>query len=668
MRLVVHPSFEPASLPRVLELWNSRVPLFDRLEVRRPEELAWGLSAAPGEEELRVFLLDAPGLAQALAAGFEALLQRAPRPALVALLPSIDSPAPSLPPGLRADRLDAPAIFAAAGVDAPLDPQAARLANLPYRDSALLALGTAIFRRAYARLGPEPKLLAVDCDGTLWQGLCSELGPEGVTVGPGELALHRYLLAQKKAGRLLALVSKNTPEDVEAVFARRSDLAIARGDFVAAKIGWQTKGQALRELARELGLGLDSFLLLDDSPAECAEASAALPEVAVLVRPAAEPVAMLEAAWLLDPRVDQNGGLGEARTRLYQEEAERRRALRDAPSFAEHVRSLEVRTEIRDAAPEEAGRIFELAQRTNQFNTSAKRPSAEEVAAKIAAGELLAISVRDRFGDYGLSGAMFLARDGAALRCERWLLSCRVLGRGVEADSFDALARHARDLGATELQLSCARLPRNTPAQRFVEQLGAQQGPRPGAAPAGARGASEGSIALRFSPGSIARAPRLFQAPGDEPAEGVPRLARGARAPDWNAVSALTRSPAALAEALGVEADHPAARVTPGDEGILEVIGEVMGRKVRPDDNLYALGADSLRLMRILARLSSQLGLELPPGEILYRADVARLLELAHRGRGAEADSGDDEAFLAAHLGALRDDPEEDEAEADPAR
>ncbi len=650
MRLVVHPSFEPASLSRVLELWNSRVPLFERVEVRRPEELAWGLAAAPNDDELRAFLLDADGLAKAIAGGLRETLTGAAKSALLVTLPSVNQAAPAIPAELRGDRLDANAIFAAAGVQQPLDPESLRLAGVPYRDSALLALGTAIFRRAFARLGPEPKVLAIDCDGTLWQGLCAELGPEGVTVGPDELALHRYLVEQKKLGRLLALVSKNVPEDVEAVFARHPGLAISRSDFVAARIGWQPKQQSLQELARELGLGLDSFLLLDDSPAECAEASAALPEVAVLVRPLTSPVAMLESAWLLDARVGTGGGLGEARTRLYQEEAERRRALRDAPSFAEHVRSLEVRTEVRAATPAEAGRIFELAQRTNQFNTRGQRPSEEEVAARLAAGELLAISVRDRFGDYGLSGAMFLRREGAALRCERWILSCRVLGRGVEADSFEALASRAKESGATGLRLDCERLPRNTPAQRFLEQLGA--------ANPGSIAHSEEDLSARFSLAQLAPAPRLFQAPG-ETNESGPRLARGTRAPDWNAIAALTRSPAALAEALGVEADHPAPRVQAGDEGVLEVIGEVMGRKVAQGDNLYSLGADSLRMMRILARLSSQLGLELPVGEILYRADVAHLLELARRERKPEANASDDD-FLAAHLGALHDEDDAD--------
>src|SRR5262249_26325231 len=156
-----------------------------------------------------------------------------------------------------------------------------------------------------------------------------------ITIGPDERELHAFLLEQKRAGRLLTLVSKNILDDVEAVFAKRADLGVSRSDFVAAKVGWGSKSAALREIAHELSLGLDAFVLIDDSPAECAEVSAALPEVAVLVRPADAPASTLRAAWRLDLRAAATGTLGEARTRMYRDEAQRREALRQAPSYAE---------------------------------------------------------------------------------------------------------------------------------------------------------------------------------------------------------------------------------------------------------------------------------------------------------------------------------------------
>ncbi|MEZ0313478.1 MAG: HAD-IIIC family phosphatase [Myxococcota bacterium] len=649
--MAVFCSFEPASLPRALAHWNARVPLFSAIEVQRPEALTWGLTSPVATDELRVIMLDAKAAAEAFVAGVPVALSGSASPPLLVMLPSLDAP-PLVPPaGAQCDLLDGAAVFAAADIARPLDAEGLRLAGLPFHERAYLALATAVFRRAYARLAPEPKVLAIDCDGTLWQGLCAEAGPHGVIVGPAETALHAFLREQKRAGRLLALVSKNVAEDVEAVFAQRDDLGLSRSDFVAAKVSWQPKSQALRELAAELSLGLDAFVFIDDSPAECAEVASALPEVAVLMRAAFEPARALAAAWLLDTR-ERTGALGEARTRLYQEEAQRRQAQRAAPSYSEHVRSLAVRTEVRLCRDDEATRVFELAQRTNQFNTAASRPSPEEVVARVAAGEVWSLNVRDRFGDYGASGALFLKRRGAVLQLERWLLSCRVLGRGVEADVFDAVVRLAREQGAEQLALSCERLPRNLPAQRFLDAVARANGAQPHQTEA---------LACELDVRNIGPAPRFFEIT-NETEQAAPR-GTTARAPDWGAVAALTLSQLELAGALNlsVETIGDSEPLAAGDDGVLAVIGDVMGRPVKREDNLYALGADSLRMMRILARLRGRLGLALPVGEILYRADVGHFLELAARARKATAPlvaatADIDDAFVDAYMRELHAD------------
>jgi aryl carrier-like protein len=334
----------------------------------------------------------------------------------------------------------------------------------------------------------------------------------------------------------------------------------------------------------------------------------------VVQRPATGIAALWDAVWPFDLAAAV-GALGEARTRLYQEEAQRRDAQRAAPSFAEHVASLRVRCEVRLAGSADEARLFELAQRTNQFNTRAGRPSQEEVRAAVAGGRALAVFVSDRFGDYGLSGAVLLgAPDGDALVAERLLLSCRVLGRGVEETLVEALLARAREAGCAALAVPLDETPRNLPARRFLARHApGQGGPR-----------------LRFA-ASFGPLQRHFS---EQPEDEARAMVRSPAAPDWMEVARLTVDLRRLACAAGLVTDPSLAPVPPrppaeGEAGVLEVLSEVLERPVRRGDNLYALGADSLRLVRVLARLKSRLGLDLPIGEVVHRADVADLLALA---------------------------------------
>jgi FkbH-like protein len=636
MKLSVYGSFEPALLNRALSHWNERVPLFSTVAVYGPSLLGWGLRSEVAEGELRILALDRAGLLLATAEGVPMALQpgaKGPVP-LVVLCPGADgAPDASLLAGVRGEQVEC--LFAA-GVDQLLDPESERAGGVPYTDAFYLALATVIFRRAHARLRPEVKVIAVDCDGTLWQGLCAEDGPEGVSVGSEELALHAMLLAQKRTGRVLVLVSKNVPADVEAVFERRGDLGLSLADVVAVRAGWDPKAVVLQRLSRELGLGLDTFLFIDDSPAECALVAAALPEVAVLRRPPDGVRSLLEAAWPLDLRADLPGALGAARTSLYQGEEKRRAAMQTAPSFSEYVDSLDVRVSLAQATENDEGRVFELTQRTNQFNTRADRPSAETVRQAIGAGRVLVARVADRFGDYGLCGVVFLAAFAETLVVERLLLSCRVLGRGVEEEIFDGLVARARAQGLAALEIALTGTQRNLPARNFVERVAADFRSR----------AREEGGGYRFVLQGLGRCLRQLDRAVDDPPE---ERVSDWRAPDWNAVAELTRDPAALGVLLGLAPESKA-----GGESVLAVVAEVLGRPVSRSDNLYALGADSLRMVRILARLRSKLGVEVPIAELLYRGDVEDLIALAERGARQPED---DPAFLA-QLGSLYDEEE----------
>ena len=162
------------------------------------------------------------------------------------------------------------------------DPHADELGHVPYTPEFFAVLGTLIARKLHAARTNRYKVIALDCDETLWSGVCGEDGPQGVRLEAGYLALQQFMLAQREAGMLLCLSSKNNPEDVYETFRVHTEMPLRLKHFAATRLNWEPKSTNLRSLADELGLAIDSFILVDDSATECAEVQARCPEVLTL--------------------------------------------------------------------------------------------------------------------------------------------------------------------------------------------------------------------------------------------------------------------------------------------------------------------------------------------------------------------------------------------------
>jgi len=189
------------------------------------------------------------------------------------------------------------------------DPVRDRIGHIPYTQAGYAALALGLGRVLHGCLTQPAKVLVVDCDNTLWGGVVGEDGASGVTIAPGHRALQAFLLRRKQAGQLITLASKNAEADVWTVFDSRADMLLSRADIAAWRIDWQPKADNIHALADELALGLDSFIFLDDSPAECAAVAAALPEVTVVQLPgdAAAFEAFLAAHWAFDQNLGRYG-------------------------------------------------------------------------------------------------------------------------------------------------------------------------------------------------------------------------------------------------------------------------------------------------------------------------------------------------------------------------
>ena len=161
-----------------------------------------------------------------------------------------------------------------------LDADKDRFGHIPYSDAYMIALGTHLARTLLAHLGRHPyKVIAVDCDHTLWGGVCGEDGAHGIALEARHLALQQWLVDAQSRGALICLVSKNNEADVWRVFDTRPEMILTRDHLATWAINWQPKSHNIRTLANDLNLGLDAFVFLDDNPMECAQVSSELPDV-----------------------------------------------------------------------------------------------------------------------------------------------------------------------------------------------------------------------------------------------------------------------------------------------------------------------------------------------------------------------------------------------------
>lgn len=350
-----------------------------------------------------------------------------------------------------------------------------RLGHVAYTPVFFAALATVIARRIHAIQSRPYKVVVTDCDQTLWKGVCAEDGVEGIEVDAPRRALQEFLAARLEEGMLLCLCSKNVERDVAEVFERRLDMVLRREQVVAWRVNWESKSENLRSLARELNLGLDSFIFLDDNPVECAEVAANCPGVLSLQLPArAEDVPrFLRHVWAFDqlPATEED----RRRTTLYRQNSERERFRRASPSMKDFWAGLGLEIGVTPTTVAEAARVSQLTQRTNQFNTTTTRRTEAEVRELLEARDrgCLSVRVKDRFGDYGLVGALTFAAGAEALDVDAFLLSCRALGKGVEHHMLAELGRAASGRGLARVDIAFRSTERNRPARDFLEAVAA---------------------------------------------------------------------------------------------------------------------------------------------------------------------------------------------------
>jgi len=343
------------------------------------------------------------------------------------------------------------------GIERSLDDRKWYLYRQPYTEMFWNELARQLAAIIIRQKVASKKCVIVDCDNTLWGGIIGEDGLAGIALGedfPGSAFrdFQHQLLTLRSQGIMIALCSKNNEADVWEVFDRHDGMLLKRDHVVTHRINWDDKVSNICSIAEELNIGLDSLVFVDDSAFEIGHILQALPMVTCLQVP--NDIALFPQTISSFRLFDQEHISEEDRVRSEMMIQEReRKSLSVAMGPDEFRKALGLIVEIFECRPEHVARVTQLINKTNQFNLTTRRKTAAEVVALCddASWDVLAIRVADRFGDYGLVGVVLLHRTRRRVEIETLLLSCRVLGRGVEEAIFAKIAEIARNAGAHEI-------------------------------------------------------------------------------------------------------------------------------------------------------------------------------------------------------------------------
>lgn len=326
--------------------------------------------------------------------------------------------------------------------------------------SAAPLYGDHVARLLAAGQGLSKKCLVLDLDNTLWGGVVGDDGTAGLVLGQGSAEGEAYLGLQAYAhdlaarGVILAVVSKNDAANALDVFENHPEMLLRRGDIAAFLANWDDKATNLRRVAETLGIGLDALVFVDDNPFEREWVRAELPMVAVPELPedpALYAGRLAEAGYFEALRVTDED---RARGAHYAANAARVATVSEGGDLAAYLAGLDMRLVWRRFDPVGLPRIVQLINKTNQFNLTTRRTTEDEIRALIANPHALGLQFRlvDRLGDNGMIGVVVARETEPETHAiETWLMSCRVLGRGVEAAVLKVLAEVVAEAGGRHL-------------------------------------------------------------------------------------------------------------------------------------------------------------------------------------------------------------------------
>ena len=329
--------------------------------------------------------------------------------------------------------------------------------------------------------GKNKKAIAIDLDNTLWGGVIGDDGADGIRIGPeiptGQVyaEFQKYLKELKELGILLTVNSKNDEKNALAGLSH-PDGVLRPDDFVCIKANWENKDKNLMDIADELNLGLDSFVFIDDSPAEREMVAASMPSVAAPVMDKAENyIRILDKSGFFE--MTSLSGDDISRTEMYMANKERLKLERTLCNYDEYLKSLEMEAWILPFDSMHMQRIAQLTNKSNQFNLTTLRCSEADIRKMSASSDYLCLygKLKDKFGDNGVVSIVVGRQTNEELHIELWLMSCRVLKRGMEDAMMDALAESAGARSVKKIIGYYYPTPKNSMVREFYGHMGFQK-------------------------------------------------------------------------------------------------------------------------------------------------------------------------------------------------
>lgn len=332
--------------------------------------------------------------------------------------------------------------------------------------------------------GRVKKVLVLDCDNTLWHGILSEDGEDGIEMSgltmKGKVFREvQYLLRGiRKSGIVLAVCSKNNASDVENVFVNHKDMILRLDDITAMKINWNDKASNLRDLGIELNVGLDSMVFLDDSSFEIGFIQKELPQVKCIQ----VPENLSEYPLLISKLSNEFFRLSASeedsnKTKMYKDEQKRKEIKAQHTSTDDYLRSLGIVLSILTGKDIPIARAAQLTQKTNQFNLTTKRYTENDII-KMVENPLIilaAFSLADNYGEYGITGLCIVnieAGPNPVAEIDTFLMSCRVLGRNIETAFLNWVVLYVKIKNISSIKSQFIETSKNQQVKEFYEKHG----------------------------------------------------------------------------------------------------------------------------------------------------------------------------------------------------
>ena len=349
------------------------------------------------------------------------------------------------------------------------------IASIPYAEEFYAHLAFHVLKRVPFLFKKLYKVVVVDCDNTIWNGSIVEDGLKNIKLNGEYKSFQSFLKELAENGVILAAVTKNNKDDVESVFKSSLDMPLHMDDFFTIAANWDKKSENILKIAMDLNISTDDFLFIDDNILECNEVQNAFPDLTVLNFPSGKE-SILGFLEYLKHFFDLNqSSMGLERLQFYKENLERKNLLDFNGSPLDYIKSLRLVLSVTSLSLEDNESILrfsEMTYRTNQFNFTQEKLSKEDVITFLKNGGIVfLLDMKDRFGKYGIVGAVFFTEYFDMLKILGFLVSCRALMRGVEHTLLSKIAQHAISKKKDKLVISFKESQKNEPALNFVKSL-----------------------------------------------------------------------------------------------------------------------------------------------------------------------------------------------------